>query len=265
MNIQFQALIKLLANHGIEAAKLTKTTNECIFYTHDYLKNKEMREYSCIDTAPFITMLFVGLNPDTQEEVVNKIPYIETFPDEAFEPMTVTWFSLDNELGAHECNLIYISDDEIYFIDYYMETNRDKLFRVVKFNDKKSSMELIKFALYEQDEQAFDELFDFQNTAEKNRYNVNASCRIWKIDKLPTIKNLLYLLYSSLPILSEDLKRIRNNIIKNGRSSEWETTFLQDSNYDLKDLYDPKIDELLDIYLQYEYQLKVLSKYYIVL
>ena len=117
--------------------------------------------------------------------------------------MTCTWFHIDCGIGGHECILITISKDEIYFIDYYIETERKKLFRIIKFKTLDKAYTLIKEALYQNNNEAFDRLFDFQPNADKNKDEITTNCHILKINELPTFNKLWKIWIDSYPILKE--------------------------------------------------------------
>ncbi len=265
--IKFHALIKLLSKHGLECAKLTKTTTHCVQNTHDLFHGNHLKNYSCIDAGPFISFLFID-ELDVREDIFDQLPKYETYyglKENTFQDMTMTWFHIDNALGAHECNLIFISSDEIYFIDYYMETNRDQLFRVIKFDNEHQARSLIKNALYDKNEEAFDILFDFQESSDSNRYKVKTDCHIFNITKLPTLNNLMKLWILSEPILDKDfLETIENAKIMTFNLNYWHK-FLKESDYEFKDKYRKYMIDLNKIYEQYVVQLEKLNLYYTVL
>lgn len=290
-NNEFKALIKLLSNHGIECSKLVKTTEFCVYDTNELLSQRNITDYSCIDAAPFITMLFAKsfkLDAISSLNQLDKLESYDVLMNESFTDMTLTWFHINNDLGAHECNLVYISSQEIYFIDYYQETKRDKLFRVVKFSNKDETKYILKEALFADNHYAFSMLFDFQPSAEKDRYNVTTTCNIFKIDRLPIFTDLWKLWVESLPILDKDLinekeknlyrispeyleserrkaeenEGLRENII--ARRDSWDK-FYKSIDYDFFDKYQEEVKRLNNIYNEYVYQIDTLAPYYNVL
>lgn len=265
--VKFDALIRLLALHGADCVHMTKTTEECVLDTHEFITKGSQRSGSCINTAPFVVLLFSDLevNPNGMLDQLWEYPSYDDFQEESFEDMTNTWFSIDNELGSHECNLIYISSEEIYFIDLYMETERDKMFRVIKFTSYARAVTLINEALFLGNEKAFDELFDFQPSAEKDRYNVSTSCRIFKIKSLPDFERLWEIFNQSAPILENDLKEQIERAKKIDFNLEYWGEFLRTSNYDFMEAYQKSVTKLNLIYDEYIKQLSVLSNYYTVL
>jgi hypothetical protein len=267
----FNALLKLLVNHGVECAKLVSgTSTECVIGAHQLLTEHDILNYSCIDTSAFITALFVQeLNAESDilfDQVKGKYENYEELMDESFENMKCTWFSLINDIGGHECNLIVISPDEIYFIDYYMETKRDKLFRIIKFNDIATAKDLIDRALFKQDEVAFTKLFDFQSTAEKDRYGVETTCNIFDITELPSFSRLQTLWEQSLPILLDDFNEMKANLEKRKNLDKFWSKFKKTSEeYDFETEYNKIIAELEDKYYEYLDDILELSQYYTVL
>jgi hypothetical protein len=263
--INFNTLMKLLSKHGLECSKLVKTSDECVMSTHG-LFHGDVSNYSCIDAAPFVTLLFteeLDVKSSIHFEQLKKYKLYDDLRNKSFQNMHITWFHIDNDLGAHECNLIYISSKEIYFIDYYMETERDQLFRVIKFKDRDEAISLIQKALYEQDEQTFDDLFDFQPTADKNRYNVSTGSHIFKIKELPKFSRLQSIWKESEPILEKDLegqKKVAKRI--DFKRDFWDKFEEEVENYDFKVQYSLYTQKLEKIYEEYYNQLKNLEKYY---
>ncbi len=213
---EFNALLKLLVTNGIECSKLVNTFEGCVEDVSGFLSKKDVG-HSCIPTAAFITALFVqDLNAQTaileqQIEDTEIYPLHEKLMDESFENMKLTLFHIGNELGIHECNLIVISQEEIYLIDYYKETKRDSPFRIIKFKSMKLCKKLIKEALFENNKKMYDLLFEVQPSDENEGIdeNVTTTCNIFDIQSLPNFKRLETLWDESLAILEGEFKTLK--------------------------------------------------------
>ncbi len=263
----FNILLKFLSNYGIESAKLVKTTSDCVLNVHELFKKRNISTYSCIDASPFITALFIQdfhVRTDIQFEQLEEHKKYDKLMKKSFTDMHLTWFHITDILGAHECNLIYISSDEIYFIDYYMETGRQKLFRIIKFNSESEAKKMIQQALFNGNDKMYDLLFDFQYQVQEEGEprEVSTKCHIFKIDQLPTFTRLQELWEQSRTILIKDFE---NEILgfQEGKkpSNKFWNQFGNEMEYDFEAEYDQKVNELTLFYEQVE----TINTYYTVI
>jgi len=261
--MNFQILLKFLQNYGVESGHLVNTTDECVLGTHDSMIYKDNINYSCINMSRFIAALFTNkFNVDSLDDFDNiDAKFYDKLMKKSFTDMNFTWFHIDNEIGVHECSLIYISEDEIYFIDYYMETQRKNFFRIIKFKNKKQAKYLIQEALFNQNEEAFDILFDFQESVQSH-YNVTTNCNIFKMTKLPTFKKLQKLWEISLPILEKKMNFHRENAktIDFNRELYWDK-FEETNDYDFETQFTETVADLTNKYNKIVQQFKYYNAY----
>lgn len=204
----FRALLKLFNNKGIVISKMVynNISHEATMLSLLRLLYLNDMSHSCFDTATFLTALFVddyhlSYKLDSVD-LINQFPKHKTPEefDQLFKPMT---FTRINDI-THDFSIIYISDNEIYLIDYYYETGRENFFRVKKYNYMEIHT-LILAALFSVEEgpQAYKTLFDFKNDSYIDLYmdmdtgerHSMKGVRFWsfKIKTLPTIEKLIRL------------------------------------------------------------------------
>ncbi len=205
---EFCALLLYLKKYGTFASKLTFTDIEhpmndiySLLYFYDVLN------YSCTLAGPFLTALFTEEYKFSETvdstDILNRFPSYKSFKGSTFEdllkfmvPMTfIRFFPLD-----HDCSLIYISDDEIYLADFYMEPERKNVFNVKKFKSADEAKSCLHDAFYsiEKGPQAYKNLFGFTNDSYLDSfYTVSGIPEQqsvvfypFKIKKLPTFEKL---------------------------------------------------------------------------
>ena len=128
-----------------------------------------------------------------------------------------------------------------------------------------SERELIQL-IAQGDERAFTKLFDFQSTAEKDRYGVETTCNIFDITELPSFSRLQTLWEQSLPILLDDFNEMKASLEKRKNLDKFWSTFKKTSEkYDFETEYNKIVAELEDKYYEYLDDILELSQYYTVL
>ncbi len=192
-------LLSLLGNKGLECSILVRTDEEALYYTNIFNLKKS---YSCFFASQFITYLF--LNIELEDNLLNDLSNNNKFNefDKCFSNMKMSWFHIGHENGSHECNLIYISSNEIYLIDYYSETNRKKTFRVIKFKTEELSKNILNEALFNNNSDMYNILFGFKN--KEKIINISASFHIFDINKIPDFSDLNNLFEKSLILFEND-------------------------------------------------------------
>jgi len=155
----FHILLKFLSYNGIRASKLNYAINtssnevcELIYTDKDSLD--KFLSHSCFHMSRFIRRLFSISNIKQNYKGFNT--FKENFKDGKI--FTFSTFS-------HNFNIIKISRFEIYLIDYYSETQRPNLFRIIKFKSQSQALEIIKEALFTHNLDAYKNLFDFKNNS----------------------------------------------------------------------------------------------------
>lgn len=205
--IEFDILMKMLADHGLEIFKMIRYENSASLDAYCTI-DSDRESGTCFLAAPFIIYLFNGnqisdININELEE--GSFIEAEKLDNNSFKPMKITWFKITD----HEFDLIYINMDEIYLIDYYQETGRNKLFRIIKFKNVKLTKELLTKALFDNNYQAYKQLFDIQDdndfvSGDHENFDVQVLYKIYNIPQLPTYSNLRSLFLESLPLFEQD-------------------------------------------------------------
>lgn len=229
----FEKLLKLLEDYGVEIGKMIYTSSHenNMYHLLGYLYLDDKKIYSCFNTGAFITALFVDdymLDYDSDGgKIIQQFPCYKTAVDfdRLFKPGTFTRIIVN----SHDFSVVYLNDDEIYMIDYYSETERDKFFRVKKFKYNEIYM-LILTALFSEDRgpYAYKMLFDFKNNSYMSDYidKETDSIRampgvefyVFKLTTLPTIEKIEILWDISEKMFvrqyTENLKKVNNNTFK---------------------------------------------------
>lgn len=200
----------------------------------------ERHYYTCFLMNKFITRIFesdLDQIINISNKVKNHISY-DDFINERFVPMKNFVFFLD----SHEFNVLYISDTEIYLVDYYYE--RTKQFRIKKFKNKEKAIKRMRcffepldkedkysyenvFKLYEEEneEQENEELNDVLESLEETRgLSKGDNVSIYTIrNKNPEFSSVVNRLSVSRDKFIEELEYIKIKIeIESGNDTESE-------------------------------------------
>ena len=219
---EFHNFLKFLGDNGTMCSKMTRTKQVSVRDLLEFFTNGHLSDvcygHSCFNVGPFITALFSeeykipnkSLTHVRDDDFYYRGNTLETYREflTNFRDMKLFWF----HLTSHECNLIRISKDEIYFIDYYMETERPKLFRIVKFTTMTECLTIIKKVMFDKDEETYKNLFDFKNDTYKNTYEYGVSFEVYDILRLPTMNKLINMWNHSLPLYLRDIKDIKEKL-----------------------------------------------------